>query len=271
MRVKQPAQLNMRSILDASFTAQEEVPDLWSLWLTQALATPSDWHTAQPKGRYLFHASSLSNCDRAEWYKRHEYARDPEPMESKATLTVGQFWHAIIQFGLAVHPEYTLIGHEIGGWSTTSPLAGLVDAVFEFDGRIIQLEIKSEKQMAAKIRREAAQREGRTDTGKDDHKSQVDAGTILLLELHNIDVNERWLLYICKNDENLDAQPVPFDGERGFNLGRRLGNLDRLTAQNEPPERLDLNDRSIAWRCQQYNRENRGRWCPYWSTCRGHA
>ncbi len=189
LRQRQPAALDLRSVLAAAFTARDEAPDLFALWLADAYCNDDGgWHApAAVDEPFRHHASSLAGCGRRAVLERSGAEVEPISVDSLITFEVGRHIHVLIQFGLAMHPDYQLLGHEVGG-SYQLPdgavLSAHADAVYVHDEVRNLVEIKTEATYSARMRRIEAARAGRTSSARPEHIEQVGAQALVLAALH---------------------------------------------------------------------------------------
>ena len=276
MRQRQPAQLDIRSILQAAFDARDEVPDLWALWLAQGHGTDDGWHERPASWEpWRHHASAISECVRRSVFDRDLREREPLSVESNITFDVGHHIHTIIQFGIAVHPDYMLLSHECGGDLYVPDLGVTIsahaDIVYEHEGIVCLLEIKTEKAWASTGRRKEAKAAGRSSAVKRSHAEQVKVQQIVLQGLELFDVVAAWVVYFEKNDGQLDQQPVDLDDPDlmaavGALLDARENAWARWHVGGRLPERLaTFPDKGL---CKPRSETDaRGMYCPYRIEC----
>jgi len=275
LRVRQPKALDIRSILEAAFEARDEVPDLWALWLAQAHGADDGWHERPAQGEpWRHHASAISECLRRSVFDRAMLPREPLSVESQITFEVGHHIHALIQFGLAVHPEYRLLAHEVGGdvaLGVDTYLTALGDAVYQHDGMVQLLEIKSESQWASTGRRREAKEHGRVSYAKPQHMEQMKVQDIVLRTLRRFDVEAGWVVYWEKNAGQLDQQPVDLgDAALGSAVRRHINEREQAWTEyvnhgHLPPPLPEWPNKGL---CQPRSKTDvRGRYCPYRIEC----
>src|SRR5437016_12329053 len=110
-----PPVLDVRSVLQAAYAVRDTDPSLFGEWLRDTYGVASTWHDQPTDGTWEHHASSVGECLRRHILARSGAERAPWEVETLTTFEVGKHLHLLLQFGLAVHPDYTLLGHEIGG------------------------------------------------------------------------------------------------------------------------------------------------------------
>jgi hypothetical protein len=179
-----------------------------------------------------------------------------------------------MQFGLAVHPEYTLLGHEVGGDIDTVGgivLTALADAVYEHEGTVQLLEIKTEKAWASTGRRKDAAAAGRSTFAKLAHMEQMKVQQIVLAGRGLFHVDHGWVVYWEKNDGQIDQQPVDLDDPAlleavGERLNAREQAWSRYIWHDELPARLTtFPDKGL---CKpRSDTDGRGMYCPYRQHC----
>jgi hypothetical protein len=273
LRQRQPAALDLRSVLAAALTARDEVPDLFALWLDDAY-TDDGWHTpAAADEPFAHHASSLAGCGRRHVLERSGTEIEPTSVNSLITFEVGRHMHLLIQFGLAVCSEYELLAHEVGG-SVQLPdgavLSAHADAVYLHDGVRYLVEVKTEATYSARMRRIEAARAGRTSSARPEHVEQVGAQALVLAALHpELTPDAAFVCYWEKNGGVIDQQPVLLDDELWERVLRRVRSRERMwrswTNYEGLPPRLDSWPGGL---CQpRSDTDVRGKYCPVRVAC----
>jgi hypothetical protein len=264
--------IDWKSILEAAYEAREECPELFMLLLEEQFV-PDGWHD-RVEGKNPWHASALSKCTRALMYKELGVEEEPTRPDTNVTFDIGKFYHCLFQFGLACHPDYILEGHELGGVHSSGDLAARADAVFWDGARLVLIDIKTEKPGASKNRHSDAVRRskagedgGKYSAARPDHCVQVRATSEIVRDLHNLEVDEAWAVYVDRGWLTIDPQPVPLgsmewiDLVAGLNRGRE--DLPRL------PEPLSASH----WNCDELVEDGEhkgvGKYCGFYGVCRG--
>ena len=279
--------IDWNSILEAAYEAREECPELFMILLDQQFVDDG-WHDDVPDvEKQPWHASELSKCTRALMYEELGVEEEPIRPDTNATFDIGKFYHALFQLGLATHPEYVLVGHEIGGVHTSGSLAARGDAVFRLaDGTLVLIDLKTEKPGASKNRHSDAVRRSKTgeDGGKysaarPDHCVQVRATQAVVTNLYGLAVDEAWVVYVDRGWLSIDPQPVELkaiSNQWGMSeeVFTRLRTLDeyrhgvRVSHGAAMPPRLP----DSHWNCGELTVEGQkmgvGKYCSVWSYCR---
>jgi hypothetical protein len=276
MRLRQPVQLDLRSILEAAFEAKDECPEMFMGFMAQQFVEDG-WHERGEE--WVWHASALEGCERASVYNYAGIEREPTRVESMLTFSVGHLYHALMQFGLAVHPDYDLIGHEIGGKSLG--LAARCDAVFRAGDSIILIDVKTEAANSGLMRRKDAKERESATTVRPDHEMQIHATAKVLFDCHQIVVDEAWVCYVDKDSGDVDQQPVAVSTLGTVLVQERVRTLDSIAiAYDESgalPDVLPITEKigrdrrpymAKPWRCAPRSEsDERGKWCPYRLHC----
>lgn len=290
--------IDWNSILEAAYEAREECPELFMILLDQQFVDDG-WHDDVPGvEKQPWHASELSKCTRALMYGELGVEEEPLRPDTNATFDIGKFYHCLFQFGLAVHPEYVLVGHEMGGVHKSGVLAARADAVFWTgppnisgnyhvdDQRLVLTDLKTEKPGASKNRHSDAVRRSKTgeDGGKysaarPDHCVQVRATTEVVQDLYNLAIQEAWAVYVDRGWLTIDPQPVELKAisdQWGMSkeVFNRLRTLDeyrhgvQVSKGSAMPPQLSASH----WNCQELVIEGQkmgvGKYCQAWSYCR---
>jgi hypothetical protein len=267
------AAIDWKSILEAAYEAREECPELFMLLLEEQFV-PDGWHD-RVEGKNPWHASALSKCTRALMYRELGVEEEPTRPDTNVTFDVGKFYHCLFQFGLAVHPDYILVGHELGGIHGSGDLAARADAVFSVDGQLVLIDIKSEKPGASKNRHSDAVRRskagedgGKYSAARPDHCVQIEATSEVLKSTHNLVVDEAWAVYVDRGWLTIDPQPVN-PRPQPSTLIRRVLDLDfardTLPALPNPYPKEHWNCRELTVEGQKMGV---GKYCNFWSYCR---
>lgn len=269
MRTRQAAACDVRSILEAAYAVRDTDPEYFGMWLLDALAHAEDgWHEPAV-GPWMHHASSISECLRRSVFERDpDIEKEPWAVESLNTFSIGTLYHALLQMGLAVHPDYVLLAHEAGGQHATLPLKAHCDAVFEFEGAQAIIDIKTESPFAPKMRRKDAAESGREHSARPEHHEQLLATMMVLSTTHpQLHPETGWLIYVDKSSGDVDQQQVPVDDTSV--IEDRL--MDRETAWAEwratgaLPHRLRSFPGGLC--SPRSDSDERGKWCPHRITC----
>ena len=269
MRSQQPPDLDIRSILECAFVARDEAPDLWKLWLEDTYLDDG-WHS-KPAKSWWHHASGLGGCDRAAIFKRAGVKPVEHSVESLVTFEVGHHVHLLIQFGLAVHPEYELLAHEIGGFHKGLRIAARCDALYrDKGGRVTILEVKTEKMGADKWRQREAQKAHRQTTANPTHMVQAKATSMVIsVNRPELAPERGWIAYFDKNTGNIDQQPLDWEDLEEQVIERvhlRNGMWAQYEANGELPDVLDqFPNRGL---CQDRgDGTERGLYCQFRESC----
>lgn len=228
MRLRQPAQLDTRAILTAALDAKGE----------------SEWHrNPGPDGVWRWHASSLAMCARQQILKRAagelgEFTVETDPLESRLVFDLGHYYHGMLQNGLALVDDYSLIGVEIGGRHPTLPLAALADIVYAYQAEPIILEVKTESHYSGKHRREEVYvcEDNETMTAaRKEHCVQIAAQAVVLEANDPLVgrpmISRGWVVYVDKETGEHDQQPVVIGPELRAHVVDRVNLLERLWAR----------------------------------------
>lgn len=274
MRIRQAAACDVRSILDAAFAVRDTDPDFFAMWLRDALAS-SEEHVTPPADDWVHYASAISGCLRRSVFER-DPAVVPEELrvESRSTFIIGDLYHALLQMGLSVHPDYVLLAHEVGGriqyQGMTTRLSARCDAVFEFEGHVALIEIKTESPFAPKMRRADATAEGRDHTARPEHVDQLTATAWVLSFTHpHLTIESGWVVYVNKADGDIDQQQVPIDDVH--RIAALVNGRDRawedFTFEGDGglPERLKSYPGGLC--APRSTTDPRGKWCQYRTHC----
>lgn len=266
-----PPALDVHSVLEAAFAARDTDPELFGLWLMDTYATRSTWHDDPTDNTtWNHHASTLSECLRRHILIRSGVIKEPLTVESRTTFEIGHHIHLLMQFGLAVHPDYTLLGHEVGGIATRNGLsvAALADAVYrDYSRTVAILEVKSEKEYAAKYRTEEAQAAGRPSNAKPEHVLQVRAQAAVLESETDLRPTHADICYWSKDSGSIEVCRVELDTApvREAIQTREDAWTDYQWSGILPP-RLDAFPNKAL--CQPRSaKDPRGKYCPVREAC----
>lgn len=211
-----PPALAINDVLAAAFDVRDEDPQLFAAWVSDVYLAKQGWHDQPDPEHWVHHASSLGECLRKHVIARTGSEREELTVQSRVTFQVGDIVHVLIQFGLAVHPDYTLLGHEIGGVATRDglQLAAHADAVYlDPSGQCCIVDVKTEREgkfkTAQQWRQEDAAKEGRETTEKPEHALQLQATAGVIHRLTEFRPVYGWIVYFGKNSGYIDPQPVP--------------------------------------------------------------
>lgn len=206
-----PPALDVASVLESAFTARDEDPELFGEWVRDVYTAKAGWHD-QPDGEHwVHHASSLGECVRKHVIARSGSPREELTVQSRVTFQVGDIVHVLIQFGLAVHPDYTLLGHEIGGVAERDglTLAAHSDAVYlDPSGQCCVIDVKSEREYAKGWREKDATVRGDTCTAKPEHVLQLCGTAGIIHRLTEYRPMHGWIIYFSKESGRIDSVPV---------------------------------------------------------------
>ena len=208
--MSRPPVLDVTSVLEAAFAARDTDPELFGLWLMDVYATEWHGHEQQPED-FHHYASALGECDRKYVLARSGSPREPLTVASLTTFEVGKHMHVLLQFGLAVHPDYVLLAHECGGTATRDGimLSGRSDAVYlDPSGECCIYEFKSEREYAKGWREKEAAAAGRDHTAKPEHALQAQATAAVVHRLTDLRPTWAAVLYWSKESGRTDVQWV---------------------------------------------------------------
>jgi hypothetical protein len=269
MRTRQPIALDVREILAGAFAVRDTDPSYFGMWLLDALAHEEDgWHQ-QDAGPFMHHASAISQCLRQSVYERDpEIIPEERSVEALSTFTIGTLYHALLQMGLAVSDRYTLLAHEAGGKHGELNLKAHCDAVFEFDGELAIIDIKTESPFAPKMRRADAKASGRDHSARPEHWDQLLA-TIMVLQATRPELHPEtgWIVYVDKSSGDVDQQQVPVEDVSpvGAKIGRRDAAWSDYALFGTLPDRLKDFPKGLC--SPRSETDPRGKWCSYRGEC----
>lgn len=287
MRQRQPEALDVRAIFSAAHEAANDPTSPWKRdWndIITAAFMPNDWHTRQPEGRYLWHASALGSCPRRQVLKRAGLDSDGTRVESMNTLAIGTLYHALAEMGMRVLSKqddapYQNVRTEIGGYHPTLNLAARADLVYEHKDITAVVDWKTEAPYGATMRRKDAAKRDDTCSAKLEHIVQLTA-TAMVLEALGI-VPERidygWIVYVEKSSGEIDQQMVALTDEARETVEMGVQALDyawqQWAANDEStplghartlPPRLGAGH----WMCApRSDKDERGKWCSSRTAC----
>lgn len=270
---ERPPALDVKSVLQAAFNVRDEDPEYFGLWLQDTYATRSTWHDDQDgNATWNHHASSLGECLRRHILIRSGVEKEPLTVESRTTFEVGHHIHLLLQFGLAVSPDYELLAHEVGGIATSSDgynLAALADSVFRdlHTGIVAILEVKSEKEYAAKYRKEEAEAAGRTHNAKPDHVLQVRSQAAVIYSQTDLRPTHAAICYWSKDSGTIEVCWVVLDTVpvREAVQRRELAWTDYQLSGHLPERLSDFPGKNL---CQPRSKTDpRGKYCPVREAC----
>ena len=283
MRKRQPEALDMVQILEA---AHREIEDRNSphqgLWQEILLQTFGPHISKRPKDKWYWSASALSGCIRQQIYSRAGLAGDGFTIDAQNTMAIGNLYHAYIQFGVQILPQYCVLGVEIGGYHPTLPLGARADIIHQLataregSGYLEPWfidDIKSEHSYKGNRRRAHQKATGASHAGDPGHVIQLAATAMVVEETRDIEPFELgWLIYIDKSHGKPDQQLVPIEASARQAVKDRIEQLEEAWEVFEKsgflPARLDQNNPDVAWACRVRDKDDqRGLYCPARSTC----
>lgn len=213
MRTRHDRRLDLRGILECGLAWEREhgIP-----------AAPADgWHDRPDKdGVWRWHVSELGFCARSLILRRAGLALDGQRLEGALTMEAGKTLHRLVEHGIGPyceqHPEYELIGAEVGMVHPTLPLKGKPDLLYRYEGAVYAFDLKSESNAAAKWRRSERQPGGTA--ARYEHQLQVAGQAFLYHALHQEPVADGFLGYVDRELYDVDVQDADLwpSAEGGF-------------------------------------------------------
>jgi hypothetical protein len=269
---ERPPALDVESVLEAAFAVRDTDPAYFGLWVADVYATESTWHDQPDSDVWNHHASTVGECIRKHVIARSGVEKEPFTVGSLVTFEVGKELHLLLQVGLAVHPEYLLLGHEIGGVAERDGirLAALADAVYlDPAGQCCILDLKSEKDYARGWREKEAAAAARLTSVKPEHALQLKATAAVIHRLTEHRPLWGWVIYFNKNSGDIDPQLVPLGvADVVEALQRREQAWTEYNVLGVLPARLETFP-SKGLCTPRSASDPRGKWCGFRQYCSG--
>jgi hypothetical protein len=231
MRLRQPPELDLRSLFEAYFAEKRAA---------------AEERRRSKDGIWRWHASELGSCTRQLILRRAALNTDGRTLESELTFELGHRMHDTLTEAAYARarretpePAFAVLGHDVGGDHPTLLLTGEADLVYSVDAVPMIMDLKTESNLAAPRRRQEASLAGAKTSARWSHRLQVRAYKLIIEALHPEwgEIAEGWVLYLNKETGDFDQQPVHLADMEGT-VEHRLAELEDEWARGSLPPRL---------------------------------
>lgn len=255
-------------------------PDFAELLRRQFAKEKSEWHSEPSYGidglkRWHWHASSLSECTRANILKRAGMGTDPVPLNSNLTTYTGSMVHALFERALPSNDlNIGVVCVEQGGAHRTLPLKAKPDGIIRWNDVLYCIDYKTGAGFGAKMRPIDYE-----DGCKPEHKLQITAGTMVAESRGLVaeSINYGMLIYVervdnSRNDYRIDVRTFEITQDMRDTVERKVFELEEAWRLYEEtgqlPDRLDITTHPGKWKCLPMSKTNEcGKWCQARSAC----